>query len=343
MKWSTLFKWVAGVSLVSGLVVVRLAQVGWVLIPGMTVHPGLEAQLRDRGTVAVAGRVPFGLRQGDVSIVDYRRFAALASALEGRDPSALAGALRESRVDGLLVRTDRPQGAAGTVLRALSEYGAMPNVTATWMDRDAALYELKEQPSVASEDAPKLIECVRLMIEGAAPPPERLFPEPLRGARPAEVMVAVRDGSAPILWRAVRGSSVARALVDATYAVIDRWNTRQQQAYGPIRQAIRRMPLTIAIFYDKGTLDTREAWWIDRAVNPRVFAVGYERLGRWEYVLPPTSGVPTRTASVALADLVREHDVPPPGFQRTDLTLYRFRALQLIEQTPGGTVQIFNP
>jgi hypothetical protein len=40
---------------------------------------------------------------------------------------------------------------------------------------------------------------------------------------------------------------------------------------------------------------------------------------------------------------VREHDVPPPGFQRTDLTLYRFRALQMIEQTPGGAVQIFNP
>lgn len=343
MNWSTLFKWVAITSIATGGVVAKLAHVGLVTIPGTTVHPGLEAQLRDRGTVAVAGSVPFGLRHQDVSIVDYRQFAPLVSALDGRDANALAAALRAARVDGLLVRTDRVQGAAGTVLRSLSEYHAVPDVSATWLDRDAALYEARERPTVSSDEAPKLIECVRLMVEGAAAPPERLFPELLRGARPAEVMVVVRDGAAPILWRAVRGSSVSRALVDATYAVIDRWNTRQQQAYGPIRQAIRRMPITVAIFYDKGTLDTREAAWIDRAVDARVFAVGYERLGRWEYVLPPTTGAPTRTASTALADLVREHDVPPPGFQRTDLTLYRFRALQLIEQTPGGAVQTFNP
>ncbi len=343
MKWSTVLKWVVGTTVLLGAGVGRLAQVGMVTIPGTAVHPGLESQLRDRGTVAIAGSVPFGLRRGDVSLVEYRQFGPLAAALDGRDPAALSRALRAARVDGLLVRTDRAQGQPGSVLRSLSEFRAIPDVCATWMDHDAALYEARDRPLVTSEDGPKLIEAVRLMVEGAAAPPERLFPEPLRGARPAEVMVVVRDGAAPILWRAVRGSSVARALVDATYAVIDRWNTRQQQAYGPIREAIRRMPLTVAVFYDKGTLDTREAAWIDRAVDASVFAVGYERLGRWEYVLPPSSGGPARKASTALADLVREHDVPPPGFQRTDLTLYRFRALQMIEQTPGGTVQIFNP
>lgn len=343
MKVASALKWSTALLLVVSIVTARLAQQGTISLPGITTHPGLEAQLRDRGTMAIAGGVPFGLRRGDVAIVDYRRFAALARALDGRDPSALADALRAARVDGLLVRTDKAQGAPGTVLRALSEYRAMPNVTATWMDRDAALYEVRERPTVLAEDAPKLIECVRLMVEGAAAPPERLFPEPLRGARPAEVMVVVRDGASPILWRAVRGGSVARALVDATYAVIDRWNTRQQQAYGPLREAIRRMPLTVAVFYDKGTLDTRDPAWIDRAVDASVFAVGYERLGRWEYVLPPATGAPSRRASVALADLVREHDVPPPGYQRSDLTLYRFRAQQLIERTPGGEVLIIDP
>ncbi len=320
-----------------------LAYQGAIALPGVSTHRGLESQLRDRGTMAIAGGVPFGLRRGDTPIADYRQFSELSRALDGRDTASVAAALRAARVDGLLVRTDSPQGAPGSALRALNEYRAVPGVTATWMDHTMALYEVREAPIVSAEDAPRIIECVRLMVEGAAAPPERLFPEPLRGARPAEVMVVVRDGNAPILWRAVRGGSVARAMVDATYAVIDRWNTRQQQAYGPLREAIRRMPLTVAIFYDKGTLDTRESAWLDRAVDANTFAVGYERLGRWEYVLPPATGSPSRKASTALADLVRAHDVPPPGFQRTDLTLYRFRALQMIEQSAGGSVTIVNP
>jgi len=353
VKLWTIFKWTAATLLAAGAVTARLAQQGAIALPGIDTHPGLEAQLRDRGTMAIAGRVPFGLRRGDVQIVDYRQFGGLASALDGRDSNALARAMRDARIDGLVVRTDTAQGPAGSVLRALSMYRPVPNVTATWMDRGAALYEAREHPTVTAEDAPKLIACVRLMMQGAAAPPERLFPEALRGARPAEVMVVVRDGTAPILWRAVRGGSVARALVDATYAIIDRWGTRQQNPYGPLSSAIRGEPepgrsppnllLTVAIFYDKGTVDTRDAAWIDRAVDEHSFAVGYERLGRWEYNLPPPTGAATRRSAEALAQLVREHDVPPPGFQRTDLTLYRFRALQLIEQSRGGAVTIADP
>ncbi|MBL8685730.1 MAG: hypothetical protein JNK05_41525 [Myxococcales bacterium] len=353
MKVATVLRWSAATVIVVALTTARLAHRGIIALPGIDTHPGLEAQLRDRGTMAIAGRVPFGLRKGDVQIVDYHQFGPLAAALDGRDSNALAAAMRESRIDGLVVRTDTPQGPAGSVLRALSMYRPVPNVTATWMDRDAALYEVREQPVVSEQDAPKLIETVRLMMQGAAAPPERLFPEALRGARPAEVMVVVRDGTAPILWRAVRGGSVARALVDATYAIIDRWGTRQQNPYGPLSSAIRGEPepgrsppnllLTVAIFYDKGTLETREPAWIDRAVDEHSFAVGYERLGRWEYNLPPPTGASTRRSAEALAQLVREHDVPPPGFQRTDLTLYRFRALQLIEQSRGGPVTVANP
>lgn len=353
MKFLTAIKWSTAVAILAGGVTGRLAQQGVIALPGMGAHPGLEAQLRDRGTMAIAGRVPFGLRRGDVQIVDYHQFGALASALDGRDSNALANAMREARIDGLVVRTDSLQGPAGSVLRALSMYRPVPNVTATWMDHAAALYEVRERPVVTEQDAPKLIETVRLMMQGAAAPPERLFPEALRGARPAEVMVVVRDGTAPILWRAVRGGSVARALVDATYAIIDRWGTRQQNPYGPLSSAIRGEPepgrsppnllLTVAIFYDKGTLDTREPGWINTAVDEHSFAVGYERLGRWEYNLPPPTGASTRRSAEALAQLVREHDVPPPGFQRTDLTLYRFRALQLVEQSRGGPVTIENP
>lgn len=303
----------------------------------------IELQLRDRGTVATVGSLPLRLRRVDTNFADYRNFPRLRAAIEGTDSAAVASALRELRLDGLLVRTERPQGEPRTMLHALTHYQTLTNLSAVWMDNANALYEVRDQPEVSEADAPKLIECVRLIVRGGTAPAERLFPEPLRGARPAEVMVVIRDGASPILWRAVRGGSVARALVDATYAVIDRWNTRQVQSYGPIREAIRRMPITVAIFYDKGTLETREPSWLDSSVDSSVFAVGYERLGHWEYVLPAAPGAPVRRTSAALADLVREHDVPPPGFQRPDLALYRFRALQLVETTAEGPVNIRNP
>jgi hypothetical protein len=155
--------------------------------------------------------------------------------------------------------------------------------------------------------------------------------------------VIIRDGHEPVLWRAVRGGSIARALVDATYAVLDRWNTRQQQRYGPLREAIASHPLTIAIFHDRGTLGGRSDEFIRRAVRPRVHAIGYEHLGRWEYVLPPTPWAPLGDPVGAIAALAREHDIPAPGYRRPELTLYRFSAYQIIEREPQGDVDIFDP
>jgi hypothetical protein len=74
-----------------------------------------------------------------------------------------------------------------------------------------------------------------------------------------------------------------------------------------------------------------------------VFAIGYELLGRWEYVLPPTPWAPNPPPVQAISTLAREHDVAPPGYLRPELTLYRFRALQLIELEAQGAVQVFDP
>lgn len=316
---------------------------GYVSLPFGPSHRELELQLRDRGTVAVAGPVPLGLRREGTPLVDYTRMPALRAALEGRDPEAVVRAFREARLDGLMVRTDRPLGAPGSVLRGLSEMRAMPGLNATYLDDTAALYEPADVLTIEPGDARRLVETVRLVLQGATPPPERLFPPALRRSQPTEVAVIVRDGRDPVLWRAVRGGSVARALMDATYAVLDRWNTRQQQRYGPLREAILRQPVTIAVFYDRGTFGARTPAFLDRAADPRVFSVGYEHLGRWEYVLPPSPWAPGAPPAQALASLAREHDVPPPGYLRPELTLYRFRALQLVEREAQGAVTVFDP
>lgn len=72
--------------------------------------------------------------------------------------------------------------------------------------------------------------------------------------------------------------------MEAAYAVVDRWSTRQQQQYGTLREALERQTLTLAIFEEKGTLGTRSNDFLRRAVDGRVFSIGYEHLGHWEYV-----------------------------------------------------------
>ncbi len=316
---------------------------GLVTLPFGPDRHELAAQLRDRGVVAVAGGVPLGLRRDETQLVDYHRFPALANALEGRDAAAMGAALDAQHIDGLVVRTDHAQGAPNTVLRRMSDMLPVPGATATFVDESAAVYERADALTLDANDAVRLVSVVRLILQGAVPPPERLFPEAVRRARPTEVAVILREGHEPILWRAVRGGSIARALVDATYAVLDRWNTRQQQRFGPLREAISTHAITIAIFRDRGTLGSRSDEFIRRAVNPHIYAIGYEHLGRWEYVLPPTPWAPLGDPVRSIASLAREHDVPPPGYRRPELTIYRFRAYQLVEREPMGDVEIFDP
>jgi hypothetical protein len=336
-------------ALIGGIILVGLLLVAGAWWRGLVTLPigpnrrELAVQLRDRGTVAVAGPIPLGLRRDEATLRDYSNFPRLATALNGTNAHAVAPAVSAEHLDGLLVRTDRALGTPGSMVRRMSEMLPVEGMGATFMDDAAALYESAESISIEPADARRLVAVVRLVLQGAVPPPERLFPESVRRSRPTEVTVILRDGHESIIWRAVRGGSIARALVDATYAVLDRWNTRQQQRFGPIREAILAHPLTIAIFHDRGTLGSRTDEFIRRAANPRVFAIGYEHLGRWEYVLPPMPWGPAQDPVQAIAALVREHDVPPPGYRRPELTLYRFRAYQIVEREPQGEVDIFDP
>jgi hypothetical protein len=334
---------IAGIVLVGLLLLATAWWRGLVTLPIGPNRRELAAQLRDRGTVAVAGPIPLGLRRDEATLRDYTHFPPLASALNGTDANAVARAVAREHLDGLMVRTDRTLGAPGSMLRRMSEMMPVNGMGATFMDDAAALYESAEPIAIESADAVRLVAVVRLVLQGAVPPPERLFPEAVRRSRPTEVAVILRDGHEPIIWRAVRGGSIGRALVDASYAVLDRWNTRQQQRFGPIREAIVTHPITIAIFHDRGTLGSRSDDFIRRAANPRVFAIGYEHLGRWEYVLSPMPWGPAQDPVQAITALVREHDVPPPGYKRPELTLYRFRAYQLVERDPQGDVEIFDP
>ncbi|MBI5516353.1 MAG: hypothetical protein HY909_21390 [Deltaproteobacteria bacterium] len=317
-------------------------RLGLVRAPWHARYAELAAQLRDRGPVAVLGRAPLGLLAGDTPLVPVGRYPAVSRALAGGDSAAVARALRAGRVDGLLVTAGAPAGPSGAVSSALVALRPTGGLSAVYLDAEAALYEPAERVTVSPEDARRLVSVVRLVLGGATAPPERLFPEAIRRSRSAEVALVVRDGHEAILWRSNRAGSVARALLDVTFAVLDAWTSRQQARHGSLRDALRSRTLTLAIFYDKGVLGARDAAFLRRAADPRVWGVGFERLTSWEYVLPPAPWAPAPEPSEALGRLARDRGVPSPGIQRPQLTLYRYRALQMVEESAGGPVTLWD-
>ncbi len=316
---------------------------GWLTAPWSARYAELSAQLRDRSTVAVVGRVPWGLVEGDATLTASSRSASLSDALSHGDEARVAAQYRAQHLDGLLVRTDSTQGAPRTVARTLSEMRASDTLTAVYLDDTAALYETRDAIEIAPDDARRVISVARMVLSGAVAPPERLFPEAMRRTRPVEVAIILRDGHTPILWRSTRGGSIARAFLDACFAVLDRWTSRQHERYGRLRDGLRALSLTVAVFYDRGVLGARSQEFLRRAADPRVWGVGYERLASWEFALPPSPWAPADDPTVALRNLTRERGVPPPGHLRSELTLYRYRALQLVENAPAGEVTVFNP
>lgn len=336
--------WILGVLLFLVAVAVGVSwHEGWVRSPWTLRYAELASQLRDRGTVAVVGRVPFGMPRVEAPLVPSDGDARLRASLDGRDPHAVAAALTAAHDDGLLVRTDGSTGAPGSVRDTLASLRGASGLSATYLDETAAIYEVEAPIEISPDDAQRFIAVTRLILSGVAAPPERLFPEYARRARPVELALIVRDGHQPVLWRSTRSGSFARALLDVSFAVLDRWSSRQQEQYGRLRDALSTLSLTLAVFHDKGVLGARGDAFLRRAADARAWAVGYERLASWEYTLPPTPWSHAQDPVEALRTLTREHGVPSPGYLRPELTLYRFRAVQLLETTPNGAVTLYDP
>lgn len=327
-------------SLVLSVVAAAWSQ-AWIALPGQSRYAELNTQLRDRAAVAYVGHRPWGILNSTTPMVPVGRVPALATALASNRSESVAAAIRQGHVDGLLVPTDGSGGSG--VAGALSRMRPSPGLTAVYLDEQSAIYEPSERPALSHDDAQRLIAVARLILSGATAPPERLFSEPIRQLRPVEVALVIRNGHDAVLWRSTRAGSIARAFLDVCFAVLDRWSTRQQERFGRLRDGLRTLSLSLAVFYDKGVLGTRSPEFLRRAADPRVWGVGYERTTSWEYVLPPTPWSHEADPARSLVTLGRDRGLPEPGYLRPEITVYRFRALQMIEAAPGGPVDFYDP
>ena len=331
---------------IASLLVVALGAAwrgGLVHAPWSRRYDRLVEQLRDRGTVAVLGAVPLGLPSVETSLVAADRVPGLAAALRGDDGVAVGAILRRAHLDGLLVRVDGPApitGSPRSVGARLATLRPVVGLSAAFLDETTALYERDEPVEVTPDDARRIVAVARLVLSGAASPSERIFPESLRRARSVEVGIVVRDGDTPLLWRSTRGGSVARALLDGSFAIINRWSAPLQDRYGRLRDALLTRRISVALFHDRGVLGARTPEFLRRAAPGPTWSVGFERLASWEYVLPTLPGAAAPDPVEALRTLARERAVPAPGYLRPEVTVYRFRAVQLVERAPFGEVDV---
>jgi hypothetical protein len=304
---------------------------------GLRADGELVRALTQRGRVAVVdAKSLLALHAEGATLVDAESVPGLLPALAGQDANALSRALEQARVSALLIEPELAASGQPTItLRArLQRFGRVPGLHGLFLSRTAVLYapDLTRELSPLHREA--LATVARALVAGARPPRVSSFPEPLRRLRPVEVMVLLRSGENPRLWRSARGSSIASALITAATVARERWHEREQAMGGTLDRALPHLIVDVALLDDDGTLGERDPAFIDRALLPGVHGVAYERKGAWRYLLPDATREEGKgRASQAFRKLFVDDGLPEDSFGRHELRLYRL-AVQTLATSP---------
>jgi hypothetical protein len=298
----------------------------------------LERALVGRGRVVLVSEdVDWTrMRPAGTTLLALSSTPNLASALAGKDPAALVAAMTQADVHGLLVDTQLASGSKSLTSR-LARFARLPGLQGAYFARGAALFGLDPVRDWSPELRAGLAEVARRLIAGTAPPRLSSFPEPVRRLEPVEVMVLLRNGTQPRLWRSARGSSFARALLTATAVARQRWVERSQALGGTIDKMLPRLSIEVSLLQDDGEIGVRDAAFIDRVVLP-VHGVGYEHKGGWHYLLPEATRSGRRRPSRAYAQLFTDDGLPEDSLDNSELRPYRL-AVQLIGTSPATADQ----
>jgi hypothetical protein len=144
----------------------------------------------------------------------------------------------------------------------------------------------------------------------------------VRRLDPVEVMVLLRAGDEPKLWRSARGSSFARALLTATAIARQRWIERSAALGGKLPVMLPTLTVELDLLQDDGEIGTRTDSFID-LVTSLEHGVGYERKGGWQYLLPEATHKHGQKPSRAYRQLFKDNGLPGDSVDQPDLRLYR--------------------
>lgn len=288
----------------------------------------LARRCENLGTVVVVGGSDLGsLSAEGTAFSSVAQHPAIAAALAGTDEDALAAALEEDHVGGLLIDGRSPAPAEDTTLGArLSRYEPFEVLGGSFLAPIAALYLPRSELVIRPPLDEALAHVARAIAEGARPPHVRSFPEPLRRIRSVEVMVMLEERGRPRLWRSARGSSIARALLTAAVVARQRWNEREAAMGGPIERALPGLDVIVYLLDEDGTLGSRSPAFIDRVFG-ETHGVAFDEHGPWHYLLPDATRERGEGSAVrAYGELFSDSDMPAESLSNPNVRLYRMLA-----------------
>lgn len=308
----------------------------WVLAASFALSVGcgpsersqLERALVGRGRIAYLAEPDWGVpRPSGTELVAVASLPQLAAALTGGDSAVLSAALTQTQVQGLLVDPDFAQAQPG-LAGQLAHFARIEGLQGAYLSRSAALYVLDPVRVWSPRLRAGLAAVARRLLAGETQPRMASFPAAVRKLDTVEVMVLLRSGEQPRLWRSARGSSFARALLTATAVARQRWIERSAALGGTLNVLLPSLTVELALLQDDGELGTRTDAFID-LVTSGEHGVGYERKGAWHYLLPDATHKGGRKPSRAYRQLFKDDGLPADSAGHGDLRLYRL-ALQPI-------------
>lgn len=333
--WGALLVLVAGIA---GAVFI-IDAAGW-----FGPHAAFRRGLVRRGrVVVVADGAPLADLSGTrfVAVDGLPRVRAALSAEAG---PALASALRAADLDAVLIDPTRLPSwvAPDSVAARLAEHASIEGLVGRYLAADAALYAPDPLSMIPAPQREALALVARRILSGERPPRVQSFPEPLRAVAHVEVMIMLRNGPRPRLWRSARGSSIARAFLTAVRVAGQRWDERAQAMGAPLSEALPGLVVEVSLLQDDGELGTRSPAFIDRVFHTG-HGVAYDRKGAWRYMLPATTAEQGRP-SQAFAQLLADNGLPPDAIYRDEIRPYRLRVRSLaVSEAPRSEPDPLGP
>ncbi len=326
------------------LVAIGLVVIGGAVAAGLSLYApppagtvDLVNELRDRGRVAVVGADDLlRLRAEGVELIPASEIEGLEAALDGSDEARLESVLDERAIAGILV--DARAAAEGDRLGArLARYDHFEVLRGAALTPVAGLYLRRHDRELEAHHGDALARAARQIVSGGGAPRVRAFPEPLRRTRNVEVLVMLRQGDRPRLWRSARGGSIARALITASTVARERWVERAPAMGGPIEQRLPSLAVEIYLLEEDGTLHDRSGAFLERVLTD-AHGVAYEDGGSWEYLTPEqTAELGEGSAVGAYRALFAQAGIPADSLEtRSRMRLYRLVARR-VGTSPAGT------
>lgn len=264
--------------------------------------------------------------------------AAVGKALSEDDVDALIDAMRAAGQQVLVVDVGVGKTTAGGLRGRFESMQHVHRFRGLYLAPDIAVYEVDRLQALDPKLRLALATVARGMLSGKRAPRLASFPEPLREVQHVEVMVMLRAGGRPRLWRSARGSSLGRALLTATRVAKSRWAERRSAMGEPLRSALERMDVEVSLLQDDGRLGSRAPAFIERAFGPE-HGVAFERKGAWRYLLPgATRAAGKGSAMAAFVKLLGDEGLEPGAFDAADLDPYRL-SVNLLAVSPAPGVE----